>query len=202
MDRPYTTQELVDILAQEHQACIKGERLDLNATISGNPLLDQLINPEGAQSFAAYQGFRRTIHSYQRREQISGLLWHTIELNQERLTFPKLHEHLIALPRDIQQLRNYLKPVCQFWKRAMASMDLYLECDRGRAHQLITMGDMEPLIRSKQWATLRKHERAQFLEVVLELGWGDPSQALHRQGWPDSGVDYIHGVRPGSKPIA
>lgn len=202
MDRPYTTQDLVNILAQEHRACIKGQRLDLNATVSGNPLLDQLINPEGVQSFAAYQAFRRTIHHYQRREQISGLLWHTVELNDNQLIFPQLHAHLIALPRDIQQLRNYLKPVCQFWYDTTAAMELYLECAQGRDFQRITMADVQHLTRNKQWAILRKHERGQFLEAVLVLGWGDPALAKDRQGWPNAGQDYIHAVRPGSRPIA
>ncbi|MEM9246178.1 MAG: hypothetical protein AAGA67_10630, partial [Cyanobacteria bacterium P01_F01_bin.153] len=96
-DHPYTTQELVKILEAEHLACIKGQRLDLNATVSGNPLVDRIINPEGAQRFSAYQGFRRTVHDYQRRAQISGLVWQTVNLHQEQLTFPRLHDHLIAL---------------------------------------------------------------------------------------------------------
>ena len=202
MDRPYTTQELIHILAQEHLACVKGQRLDLNATVSGNPILDRLINPEGVQRFSAYQEFRRTIHNYQRREQISGLIWHTLELNQEQITFPQLHDHLIALPRDIQQLRNYLKPLCQFWYTHTTHMTLYLECAQGREYELVAIADIQHLARQKHWATIRKHERGDFLELVLTLGWGDPALAKDRRGWPSSGQDYIHAVRPGCQPIA
>lgn len=201
-DRLYTTQDLVEILAAEHLACVKGQRLDLNATVSGNPLLDQLINPEGAQRFSAYQGFRRAIHQYQRHAQISGLVWKTIDLFQTQLTFPQLHDDLIALPEDLQKMREYFQPIYRFWCTITVDLDLYLECSQGRDYQLISSAEVQHLAREKQWANLKKHERSSFLEVVLQLGWGDPALAKDRHSWPNSGRDYIHAVRPGFKPIA
>ena len=81
-------------------------------------------------------------------------------------------------------------------------MDLYLALNQGRDHTPITTADVQHLYRQKQWATIRKHERDTFLEAVLELGWGDPAAAKDKRGWPNSGQDYIHAVRPGHRPIA
>ncbi len=201
-DRPYTTQELVKILEAEHLACIKGQRLDLNATVSGNPLVDRIINPEGVQRFSAYQGFRRTVHDYQQRAQISGLVWQTASLHQKQLTFPRLHDHLIALPQDIQKLQDYLQTVYQFWCDITAHMELHLEHAQGRHYQPIDPVEVQFLMREKQWATLKKHERDNFLEIVLQVGWGDPVLAKDRRGLPISGQDYVHAVRPGCQPIA
>lgn len=41
MSKIYSTEELIQILNQERQACLKGERLNLRATPAvGNPVVD------------------------------------------------------------------------------------------------------------------------------------------------------------------
>lgn len=46
----YSTEELINILASERRACMNGERLNLAASASGNPLLDKFLKPEGIQN--------------------------------------------------------------------------------------------------------------------------------------------------------
>ncbi|NTW19149.1 MAG: hypothetical protein HGA42_05840, partial [Nostocales cyanobacterium W4_Combined_metabat2_030] len=58
MSNIYNTQELIQILATERQACLKGERLKLDITVSGNPIIDQFIRTDGLQKFTAYQDFK------------------------------------------------------------------------------------------------------------------------------------------------
>ncbi|MHC5828434.1 MAG: hypothetical protein ACYT04_74205, partial [Nostoc sp.] len=66
MSKVYTTQELIQILAAERQACLNGKRLKLEITVSGNPLIDQFLRTDGLQRFTAYQDFKTAIHDYQR----------------------------------------------------------------------------------------------------------------------------------------
>ncbi|MBD0387941.1 MAG: hypothetical protein ICV54_15870, partial [Nostoc sp. C3-bin3] len=70
MSKVYTTQELIQILAAERQACLKGKRLKLEIPVSGNPVIDQFLITDGLQHFTAYQDFKTAIHEYQRENQV------------------------------------------------------------------------------------------------------------------------------------
>lgn len=43
--------------------------------------------------------------------------------------------------------------------------------------------------------------KIELLEMLLQLGWGQPSEAGDRRGWPQSGSENIHAVKPGQRPI-
>ncbi|MFM9160548.1 MAG: hypothetical protein ACKOPK_22195, partial [Dolichospermum sp.] len=66
MSNIYNTQELIEILASERQACLNGERLKLEITVASNPVIDPFIKTDGVQRFTAYQDFKASIHEYQR----------------------------------------------------------------------------------------------------------------------------------------
>ncbi len=78
MSKVYTTQELIQILAAERQACLKGKRLKLEIPVSGNPVIDQFLITDGLQQFTAYQDFKTAIHDYQRENQVSGIIWREV----------------------------------------------------------------------------------------------------------------------------
>lgn len=202
MDRIYTTQELVEILAQERAACMRGQRLALHASVSDNPHLDRVLPRDGLQKFRAYQQFRDTIHQYQRDRGVSGLVWREITLGPQTLRFPAIHEQLLALPADLTVLHHHLPAVLSAWRRAVAAMDLYWGGATGRQFSPIDLGQVDAMAARSRWASVHKHERSDFLEVVLQLGWGNPTLARDRHGWPDSGCDYIHAVKAGQQPIA
>jgi len=41
-----------------------------------------------------------------------------------------------------------------------------------------------------------------FLEIVLQLGWGQPAEAAYKREWPASGSEYIHAVNLAIVPSA
>lgn len=202
MDQPYTTQDLVEILARERAACMRGQRLALHASASGNPHLDRVLPSDGLQKFRAYQQFRDTIHQYQRDRGVSGLVWRRVTVGEQTLQFPEIHEQLLALPQDLAVLHGHLPVVMEFWRRSVATMDLYWGGATGRQFSPVAPAEVERMVDRSRWAMLHKHERSDFLEVVLQLGWGNPTLARDRHGWPESGCEYIHAVKAGQRPIA
>lgn len=200
---PYTTEEIIKILEDERQACLKGKRLNLKARVSEvNPIVDKFFKPEGIQKFTAYQDFKETVHRYQREHQVSGIVWRRILLGDRAIRFPTIHAQLIALPRDLELLGQAKDKVLEFWQGATVAMDLYLATKAGKDYRQIAPKDVEAIATGTEWAHLYKWEKhADFLEIVLQLGWGQPASASYRDGWPGNGSEYIHAVKPGCQPI-
>ncbi|MGC9506055.1 hypothetical protein [Baaleninema sp.] len=202
MAKVYTTEELIEILDSEHQACLRGERLNLSATpYIGNTAVDRWLNPDAMQRFAAYQDFKSAVHRYQQEHDVSGIVWRSLTLHGETLHYPQVHDRLIALDRDLDSLRRAKPETIAFWERSTASMDLYLSVNQGKDYQRISPEDVRQIDRRTEWANLWKWENDSFLEVVLQLGWGQGHEAAYRRGSLVSGSEYIHGVRSGHLPI-
>lgn len=201
MDKTYTTQELLQILAEEQRACMQGRRLSLMAKVSGIDPLDRLIDPKGIQKFTAYQNFRAQIHAYQREQGVSGLVWKSLALGSHRLDYPELHDQLIALPDDLETLQRFRGRIIAFWQAITTGFDRYLSVAGGREFCAITEGDRQRLTDRAEWASLDLRGRQLPCEVVLQLGWGDPALARYRRDWPQSGSEYIHAVPPGCSPM-
>ncbi|MEB3827684.1 hypothetical protein [Phormidium sp. CCY1219] len=202
MAKVYSTQELIDILAQERRACLRGDRLNLSATPAiGLPVVDYFLKAEGLQKFTAYQDFKAAVHEYQRSHQVSGLVWRDIALKGKTLTYPQLDDQLICLPCDRETLKAAKASILEFWEGVTAEMDLYLRVNHGADYRQISPGDVAAIARKTEWATLFKWEKSDFLEILLQLGWGKPEEASYRRSWPDSGSESIHAVKPGNQPI-
>lgn len=197
----YNTEELIQILAQERQACITGKRLNLTATASGSPFIDKFIKPDGIQKFTAYRNFRATIHGYQLEHQVSGIVWQTVQVKGKTLEYPEVHPQLIALPQDFELLKKAQALVLSFWAEMTTGMDLYLSVNRGRDYVPAGSEDVVRLSQRAEWLTLSKHEKHDFLELILQLGWGQPS--LVQESWSNAefGCESIHAVNPGDRPI-
>ena len=202
MSKIYSTEELIQILNQERQACLKGERLNLIATPAvGNPVVDCFLKPEGIQKFTAYQNFKATIHQYQQEHQVSGIVWREIIVRGKTLQFPFVNEQLIALPYDLEQLKAAKIKLLAFWDDVTAGMDLYLSLNSGKDYRQICVEEVDAIIQRTEWACIWKWEKSSFLEMLLQLGWGQPSESGDRRGWPQSGSENIHAVKPGQHPI-
>ncbi|MBG1266930.1 hypothetical protein [Nostoc sp. WHI] len=201
MSKVYTTQELIQILAAERQACLKGKRLKLEVTVFGNPMIDQFIKTDGLQQFTAYQDFKTAIHDYQRENQVSGIIWREMIVKGKSLHYPEVDNELIAIATDLEILKAAKNSILEFWYEVTREMDLYLSFNNSKQHQQILTPDVERIAQITEWASLWKWENSSFLEIILQLGWGKPEEAYYKRGRPRSGSEYIHAVNPGNRPI-
>jgi hypothetical protein len=201
MSEVYTTEKLIEILHSERQACLKGQRLKLDVTVSGSPVLDQFIRSEGLQKFTAYQDFKAAIHQYQRDNNVSGIVWRQVNVKGIKFKYPEVDAQLVALASDIELIRNAKNSIWEFWQQVTVDMDLFLSVNHGKQHQLIQKEDCARIQERTEWAGLLVYEKSNFLEIVLQLGWGKPEEACYKRGFPASGSEYIHAVNPGQQPI-
>lgn len=201
MTKVYTTQELIQILVDERQACLMGQRLKLAATASGNPVIDKFIRTDGVQKFTAYQDFKAAVHRYQREHQVSGIVWRQLTLKGKTLYYPEVDAQLIALPSDLKTLKAVKASILAFWQEVSAGMELYLSFNNGKDQRLIIPANVDRIAQRTEWASLCKWEKSNFLEIILQLGWGQPAEAAYKRGWPASGSEYIHAVNLGNRPI-
>ncbi|MBE9199379.1 MULTISPECIES: hypothetical protein [unclassified Nodularia (in: cyanobacteria)] len=201
MSKVYNSEELIQILADERQACLKGKRLKLEVTVSGNPVIDQFIKTDGLQKFTAYQDFKAAIHDYQRENQVSGIIWREMTVKGKTLHYPEVDTELIALSRDLEIIQATKTTILEFWYEVTAGMDLYLSFNNNKQHQQILQPDVERIAQITEWASLWKWENSNFLEMILQLGWGKPEEARYKRGRPQSGSEQIHAVNPGNHPI-
>lgn len=201
MSQVYSTEELIQILANERRACMNGQRLNLAASASGNPLIDRFLKPEGIQKFSAYRDFKAAVHSYQQQHQVSGIVWRQLSLNGKTLRYPVVDDQLVALSSDLEILKAAKASILEFWWQVTSGMDLYLSINLGRDYRQIKPHDVNAIATGTEWANLFKHGNSTFLEIILQLAWGKPEEASYKRGWPASGSEYIHGVNPGQRPI-
>ena len=201
MSEVYSTEELIKILADERRACMNGQRLNLAASASGNPLIDRFLKPDGIQKFSAYRDFKAAVHRYQQQHQVSGLIWRQLTLKGQTLRYPVVDEQLMALKSDLEILKAAKDSMVAFWGNVTLGMDLYLSITTGKEFRQIMPDDVGAIAYRTEWANLFQHGNSTFLEVILQLGWGKPEEASYKQGWPTSGSEYIHAVNPGKRPI-
>lgn len=201
MARIYTTQELLQILTQEREACLRGQRLKITSPATTfNPVVDPFLNVEGIQKFTAFCDFREAIHDYQRQYGVSGLIWRTCTFKGRSLHYPEIDDHLIALPEDLATLTMYLGSIYLFWREVTQDMEYYLQRDKQTPHYPIGVEEIDPIVTRAEWASLHKLETATALELAIQLGWGNPKEALYQKNWPQSGCQFIHAVEPGHLP--
>lgn len=197
----YSTEELIKILADERRACMNGERLNLAASASGNPLLDRFLQSDGIQKFSAYRDFKAAVHRYQRQHQVSGIIWRELTIKDMTLRYPSVDEQLVALSGDLEILKEHQASILTFWWSVTPRMDLYLSINHRKDYRQIMPNDVSAIAYSTEWANLSGHGNSTFLEIILQLGWGKPEEASYKRGWPASGSEYIHAVNPGAYPI-
>lgn len=201
MSKVYSTEELIKILADERRACMNGERLNLAASASGSPLLDQFLKPDGIQKFSAYRDFKAAVHRYQRQHQVSGIVWRQLTMKGKTLRYPAVDDQLAALSSDLEILKAAKVSILAFWHTVTQGMDLYLSINSGKDYRQIRLDEVGAITKGTEWASLSVHGNSTFLEIILQLGWGQPEEASYKRGWPLSGSEYIHAVKPNQRPI-
>jgi hypothetical protein len=117
------------------------------------------------------------------------------------LHYPEVDAQLIALNSDLEILKSVKKSMLEFWDQITAEMDLYLSVSNGKLHEKINTLDVERIAQRTEWASFLKWENSNFLELILQMGWGQPEEAAYKRGRPHSGSEFIHAVNPGNFPI-
>ena len=201
MSEVYSTDDLIQILADERRACMNGQRLNLAASASGNPLIDRFLKPDGIQKFSAYRDFKAAVHRYQQQHQVSGIVWRQLTIKGKTVRYPAVDEQLVALEDDLEILKSAKASILAFWWDVTQDMDLYLSINTGKDYRPIMPSNVGAIAYRTQWANLLKHGNSNFLEIILQLGWGKPEEASYKRGWPTSGSEYVHAVNPGKRPI-
>ncbi len=201
VSKVYTTEDLIKILAAERQACLKGDRLKLEVNVSGNPVIDQFIRTDGLQKFTAYQDFKAAIHEYQKEYLVSGIIWREVTVKGKTISYPEVDSQLIALSGDLDILKAAKNSLLKFWNEVTLEMNLYLSVNNGKQYQQIIKADVDRIAQRTEWANICCFEKSNFLEIILQLGWGQPQEACYKRGFPTSGSEFIHAVNPGNYPI-
>ncbi|PSB18795.1 hypothetical protein C7B69_16790, partial [filamentous cyanobacterium Phorm 46] len=183
MSKVYSTAELIKILEEERQACLHGRRLNLTETpATGNPVIDRFLKSEGVQKFTAYQNFKAAVHEYQREHQVSGIVWREMAVKGYSLRYPGVDDELIALPVDLMTLKATKISILEFWREVTVGMDLYLSINTGKDFRQIEPVDVEAIVQRTEWVSLCSWEKLDFLEILLQLGWGKPEEAYYKRG--------------------
>ncbi|MEX0269254.1 hypothetical protein AB3R30_08925 [Leptolyngbyaceae cyanobacterium UHCC 1019] len=201
MSQIHSTADLIKILSDERRACMAGKRLNLAVSPSGSPFIDKFLQPEGLQRFTAYRNFRAAVHDYQRQHKISGIVWQLLTIKEKCLHFPKVDEQLAALPEDLELLKAAKTQLFEFWGGVTTEMDLYLSLNGGKAYRLVAQEDVDRMMQRTEWASLSQQGSPSQLEIILQLGWGNPENAAYRHGFPESGSECVHAVNSGNQPF-
>lgn len=181
----YSTQQLIQILEQEMRATLKGERVLLFPDERlDNPVIAKAINLEKAEKVFVYQDFRKQIHQYQEKHQVSGLIWRNCSFQGRSLNYPELHNQLIAVEGDKEILMAAKTEVLRFWEENTRGMNFWLAVHR---HRPLSADSLEELILEAEWAEID----AARTEIYLGLCWGNPQESPYQWAKPASGCHRI-----------
>ncbi|NEO27733.1 MAG: hypothetical protein F6K03_12800 [Kamptonema sp. SIO4C4] len=180
----YTTEQLLEILDQEMRASCQGKRVLLSMDERLNDPVISMAFGDKMSNVYAYREFREQIHEYQRQHQVSGLIWRTCTFQEQSISYPELHNQLIALEKDKETLQGAKPSVLDFWRTHTQALKLWLV---GKEQQPITPEFVEQLAQEAEWAELD----ATKTELYLGLCWGNPQECRYQWAMPDSGCRRI-----------
>jgi hypothetical protein len=181
----YTTEDLINILDGELRANWYGERVLLSPEKRlKDPVLAMALGQGQLSKVYAYREFRDQIHRYQLDHNISGLVWRECTFQGKTLRFRELHNQLIAIPADKEQLIAAKTAVLQFWHEATTGMQFWLARNHPEA---LTAAQVTALAQNAEWAEVEATRH----ELYLGLCWGNPTECRYQWAYPESGRDRI-----------
>lgn len=181
----HSTQELIQILAEELKANCQGKRFLLSTrTRLNNPVIAKAIDLHQASKVFASQDFKETIHQYQREHKVSGIIWRQCRWEDMCVEFPEVHHQLIPIPGDKEILMTAKGIVMHFWDKVTKDMNFYRA---GSGHQKLSNTIVEDLIRQSEWVEIDAGKG----EIYLGLCWGNPQEYQYKWAYPESGCHRI-----------
>ncbi len=208
----YTTQELIEILDRELKANWKGERIVLSSEERiNNPVVAKFLNMDRVSKVFAYQDFRRQVHEYQQKHQVSGIIWRNCTFRGKTINYPEIYNQLIPVEGDKEILMCAKESILSFWYEVTAGMNFWLanvparsnhfsletdekinqqkisDKNHNNIHQQISSEYANKIVRQAEWAEID----ASLTEVYLGLCWGNPLEYRYQWAKPKSGCDRI-----------
>ncbi|AFZ47318.1 hypothetical protein Cyast_1353 [Cyanobacterium stanieri PCC 7202] len=181
----YSTKELIDFLEMELKATWSGKRLIFNTSEKlDNPVVSKALDMDKTGRVFIFRDFRRQIHEYQEKNNVSGLIKRKITFQGKSFSFPEVYNQLIAIEGDKKFLMEAKTSVLDFWKEVTEGMKYYLSEDRENP---LTPEQLEELYEEAEWAELDTGKD----EVYLGLCWGNPNEYVNQWAQPESGCKRI-----------
>lgn len=181
----YSTKELIDFLEMELKATWSGKRLIFNTSEKlDNPVVSKALDMDKTGRVFIFRDFRRQIHEYQEKNNVSGLIKRKITFEGKSFSFPEVYNQLIAIEGDKQFLMEAKSSVLDFWKEVTKGMKYYLSEDRENP---LNSEQLEGLYQEAEWAELDTGKE----EVYLGLCWGNPNEYVNQWAQPESGCKRI-----------
>jgi len=209
----YTTQDLIQLLDSERDACMNGARLKLSATNTGfSKEADAILGSRGIQQIGAYHDFRTEVWKYQVQNLVSGIVWEEIDIDGKQLRFPAVDDQLLSLPSDVELIKSYKGHVVGFWCHVTQGLQLWRSGDNRKTHErpemVISPAEADSLMAQCEWAALSTNHfdrqlrrwtlepEPYYQEINLELGWGLPELAGYWQNWPEHRSEWLTAIDP------
>lgn len=181
----YSTKELIDFLEMELKATWSGKRLIFNTSEKlDNPVVSKALDMDKTGRVFIFRDFRRQIHEYQEKNNVSGLIKRKITFNGKSFSFPEVYNQLIAIEGDKKFLVEAKASVLDFWHEITENMKYYLSENRENP---LTREELEELYQEAEWAELDTGKD----EVYLGLCWGNPNEYVNQWAQPESGCRRI-----------
>lgn len=181
----YTTDELIKFLELELRATWGGMRLIFNAEEKlDNPVVAKAVDLEKMSRVFVFRDFRQQIHEYQQKNNVSGVIWRTINFRNKSFHCPEVYNQLIPIDGDKEILMAAKASVLDFWRDVTQAMKFYLS---GHDNSLISKDKLELLYQEVEWAELDAGKE----EIYLGLCWGNPQEYIYKWANPESGCYRI-----------
>ncbi|MGF1537307.1 MAG: hypothetical protein ACFB4J_12615 [Elainellaceae cyanobacterium] len=179
----YTTEQLIRILDDELRAAWKGDRLLLSSSRLSDPVMEKALGTEKLSKVYAYRDFRSQIHQYQIEHGVSGLVQRSCRFNGQVIHFPEIHNQLVAIPRDKDDLIASKAKILAFWRANADQMPLW---QLGPTRP-ISVSQANQHIQAAEWVEIE----AGRTELYLGLCWGDPNECHYGWAYPQSRCEQV-----------
>lgn len=174
----YTTEDLVEILKNEHRACIKGERTfpmpDNAEEIAGQTKLGSILGAQRMYEVACYHDFRDQVQKYQLENNISGLEIEAYVIGNKLYRFPIPVDQLELTKDDYQVLKLAKDAIVEAFLGYCDDITYLSFSHEDKAGGQFDIETTSRYIRHFaelcDWAEIIK---AGDLEITINLGYGD-----------------------------
>jgi len=180
-DTIYTTEELIEILKKEQEACIKGQRTfpmpDNAEEIAKEYAIGKIVGAQGLFEIAVYHEFREQVQKYQIENGISGLETNSYLIGDKTYRFPIPVDQLELTSDDYHVLRLAKESIVEAfleWCDDSTYLSVSVELKDWDCHVETTKEYIMYFSSCCDWAEICGKDD---IELSLMIGYGDYHKA-------------------------